>query len=81
MNENIEDKVWIIQRCIDAWTNHYEDWAGYCENPMMYPEMIAALEECGCKWPTYEFRGHNINYVAERHLKGDYPRPFNKHSV
>lgn len=29
-NEN----VWIIQRCINAEKNHYENWPGYCETPM-----------------------------------------------
>jgi hypothetical protein len=38
-----QEKIWIIQRCINAWKNQYEDWPGYCENPMIYDEMHIAL--------------------------------------
>ena len=41
---NNHEKAWIIQRCIDAWTNHYENWPGYCENPMSHDEMMQALK-------------------------------------
>jgi hypothetical protein len=56
------EKKWIIQRCIDAWTNHYEDWPGFCEQPMTYSEMMVALKECDERWLEYEFRGHNIHH-------------------
>jgi hypothetical protein len=78
MNVENNDKIWIIQRCIDAWTNHYEDWPGYCEHPMTRDEMVLALEECGTKWPNDEFRGHNIHAPSIRHKKGEYPRPIKK---
>lgn len=55
------EKIWIIQRCLDAWQNKYEDWPGYCEKPMNRQEMLDALKECDEHWPEYEFRGHNIN--------------------
>ena len=58
-------KIWIIQHCINAFKNLYEDWPGYCENPMTYyEEMRIALKECDDKWGIshdYEFRGHNIH--------------------
>jgi hypothetical protein len=68
------ERVWIIQRCIDAWTNHYEDWPGYCE-PMNREDMMAALKACDDKWPAYEFRGHNINYASQPCKRGEYPKP------
>lgn len=60
-----QEKSWIIQRCIDAMTNHYEAWTGY-ENPMTHDEVMLALKECNDKWPgpDYEFRGHNINHQS-----------------
>lgn len=64
-----QEKVWIIQRCINAWKNQYEDWPGYCENPMTYDEMRTALKECDDKWGTshdYEFRGHNIQQRSSK---------------
>ena len=45
MIELVHERVWIIQRCINAFKNHYEDWPGYCENPMTRIEMIQALED------------------------------------
>ena len=60
MSETEQDRVWIIQRCINAVANHYEDWAGYCETPMTRAEMMQALKECEEQWLDYEFRGHNI---------------------
>lgn len=74
MNTNSNEKVWIIQRCIDAWTNHYENWSGYCENPMSRNEMMLALKECDEKWPEHEFRGHNINHESIRCKRGEYPK-------
>ena len=53
-------RQWIIQRCIDAFTNHYEDWPGYSETLMTRDEMIEALNECGAIWPNFAFRGHNV---------------------
>lgn len=70
-----QENVWIIQRCIDAFTNHYESWSGYCEIPMSRNEMIQALEECVRRWPNYRFRGHNIQFVSERHAFDEYPKP------
>jgi hypothetical protein len=69
-NQN-QEKVWIIQRCIDAWTNHYEDWLGYCENLMSRDDMMLALKECNEKWPEYEFRGHNSTQKSVRYKKGE----------
>lgn len=71
---NTKEKVWIIQRCIDALTNHYEDWRGYCEKLMSYDEVMIALKECGEKWLEYEFRAHNTTHISLRH-NGEYPRP------
>lgn len=56
------EEIWIIQRCINAYKNEWEDWPGYCENPMTEDEMLKSLKECDDKWGAndYEFRGHNI---------------------
>jgi len=51
---------WIIQRCINAFRNEYQDWAPYANRLMTRTEMLQALEECSHKWPQYEFRGHNV---------------------
>ncbi len=56
-----QEKVWIVQRCINVWKDLNEDWPGYCDKPMTYYGMRKALEECGEKWPRYEFRGHNLS--------------------
>lgn len=53
-------REWIIQRCIDAISNQYEDWTGYCERLLTRDEMLSALKECDRRWPEYEFRGHNV---------------------
>lgn len=81
MNKANQEKIWIIQRCIDALTNHYQDWPGYYEYPMTRDEMVFALEECGAKWPDHEFRGHNIYSSHERTKLGEYPRPFNRNWI
>jgi hypothetical protein len=52
-------RAWIIQRCIDAFKNQYEDWPGYCEKPMTRDEAMIALKECEEKWP-YGFRAHKV---------------------
>lgn len=52
-------REWIIQRCIDAFKNQYEDWSGYCEKPMTRDEAMIALKECEEKW-SYEFRAHKV---------------------
>jgi len=62
---NSKEKIWIIQRCIDASINLYEDWPGYCESPMSHDEIMIALKECEEKWLDYEFRGHNINFTSQ----------------
>lgn len=66
MSRKDEEKVWVIQWCIDKKTNSYEDWLGYSATPMTRNEMLSALEECFSRWPHYEFRGHNIHSDAER---------------
>jgi hypothetical protein len=53
-------REWIIQRCINAYRNEYEDWPGYCERLMSREEMLVALRECDQQWPGHEFRGHNV---------------------
>jgi hypothetical protein len=53
-------REWIIQRCINAFRNEYEDWPGYCERLMTREEMWSALGECNERWPEHEFRGHNV---------------------
>ena len=53
-------REWIIQRCINAYRNEYEDWPGYCERLMTREEMMVALRECDHQWPEHEFRGHNV---------------------
>lgn len=61
-----EEKVWIIQRCIDAYKNHYEDWPGHCEKSMTHEEMMKALKECENKWLEHEFRGHRLNSLSKK---------------
>lgn len=58
MNE--QPRAWIIQRCINAFRNEYEDWPGYCERLMTREEMLVALSECAERWPEHEFRGHHV---------------------
>lgn len=53
-------RAWIIQRCINAFRDQYEDWPGYCETLMTRDEMKTALAECAERWPDYGFRGHNV---------------------
>ena len=53
-------RQWVIQRCINAFENHYEDWPGYCETLVTRDEMIEALNACNEQWPHLEFRGHNV---------------------
>lgn len=55
-----DEKVWIIQRCINAMDNRYESWPGY-DAPMARDVMMRSLTECEELWPDYEFRGHRIN--------------------
>jgi hypothetical protein len=59
-NDGSAPREWIIQRCINAFRDQYEDWPGYCERLMTRDEMKAALAECDERWPRYEFRGHNV---------------------
>lgn len=66
------ERQWIIQRCINAVRNDYEDWSGYCERLMTRDEMLKALAGCEEKWPNYEFRGHN---VINQKPGSDRPRP------
>jgi hypothetical protein len=53
-------REWIIQRCVNAFRDEYEDWPGYCEAPMTREAMIDALAVCTERWPAHEFRGHNV---------------------
>jgi hypothetical protein len=53
-------REWIIQRCLNAFRNEYEDWPGYCETLMTRDQMKAALTECADRWPEFGFRGHNV---------------------
>jgi hypothetical protein len=55
-----DSKEWIIQRCINAFKNQYQDWPGYCECLLNREEMLVALKECDQLWPEYEFRGHKV---------------------
>jgi hypothetical protein len=55
-----EPREWIIQRCLNAFRNEYEDWPGYSERLMTKTEMLAALATCEATWPDYQFRGHNV---------------------
>jgi hypothetical protein len=50
-------RAWIIQRCISAFRNEYQDWPGYCERLMTREEMLVVLAECSERWPEYGFRG------------------------
>lgn len=54
------NREWIIQRCINAFRDEYEDWPGYCERLLTREEMKAALAECNERWPDNAFRGHNV---------------------
>jgi hypothetical protein len=51
---------WIIQRCISAFRDQYEDWPGYSEKLLTREEMEPALAECAERWPECGFRGHNM---------------------
>jgi hypothetical protein len=62
----------IIQRCINAYRDEYEDWPGYCERLLTREEMLVALRECDQQWPEHEFRGHN---VANQRPRRDRLRP------
>jgi hypothetical protein len=53
-------REWIIQRCLNAFRNEYEDWLGYCERLLTREEMLERLRERETRWPDYEFRGHNV---------------------
>jgi hypothetical protein len=53
-------REWIIQRCLNAFRNEYEDWPGYCERLLTREEMLERLRECETRWPDHEFRGHNV---------------------
>ncbi len=59
--ENNEPREWIIQRCINAFKNEYENQAGYCEKLMTRAEMMLALEACIKKYSRDEFRGHKVS--------------------
>jgi hypothetical protein len=59
MNDE-QPRAWIIQRCINAFRNEYEDWPDYCERLMTREEMLVALGECASRWPEHEFRGHHV---------------------
>ena len=52
-----QDKIWIIQKCINESENEYQDWPGYCETPMTGKKLAFALKECEEKWSEYKFRG------------------------
>ncbi|MFU8797121.1 MAG: hypothetical protein ACNA7Y_00215 [Gammaproteobacteria bacterium] len=58
-SSNEPKREWIIQKCINAAKNEYQDFEGYCEKFMTRDEMMIALKECEKKWP-YEFRGHKV---------------------
>lgn len=51
-------KIWIVQRSLDFYQDAYENWEGYCEEPMSCLEALRALQECKDKWPQYRFRLH-----------------------
>ena len=59
-SDDAPSREWIIQRCINAFRNEYEDWPDYCERLMTREEMMIALKECEERWPDDEFRGHNV---------------------
>jgi hypothetical protein len=54
------NREWIIQRCINAFRDEYENWPGYCEQRLTREEMKVALAGCNARWPDYAFRGHNV---------------------
>ena len=58
--QQTQPKEWIVQRCVNAYKNQYEDWTGYCEHLMTRDEVDVALKECCDKWPDDEFRGHRV---------------------
>jgi len=58
--EDATAREWIIQRCISAADNEYEDWPGYCEQLLTRQQMLTALKDCEDRWPDHEFRGHNV---------------------
>ena len=55
-----QEKIWIVQKCIDASKKEFQDWPGYCEVPMTRKKLQYALKECESKWPSEEFRGHAV---------------------
>ena len=58
-------REWIIQRCISALRDEYENWPGF-DQPMTRAAMQAALQECHERWPNDEFRGHNVRNAQRR---------------
>lgn len=54
------EREWIVQRCVNAFDDHYEDWPGYCEKLMSQAEMKKAVDDCNQKWPMHQFRGHRV---------------------
>ena len=57
---------WIIQRCINAFRDKYEDWPGYCEKLLTREEKKATLAECAERWPEYGFRGHKVESLRRQ---------------
>lgn len=58
--DKTQERTWIIQRFNEK-KRQYEDWPGYCENPMTRNEMLIALKKCDEEWLGHEeFRGHNL---------------------
>lgn len=60
MKADKNERKWIIQRCISAARNEYQNWPNYCEQTLTYQQMLDALKECEQRWPSYEFRGHVV---------------------
>ena len=50
------NREWIIQRCINAFRDEYENWPAL-RAALTREEMKAKLAECNERWPDYAFRG------------------------
>ena len=55
---------WIIERFVrlakpGESEDVYEPWSGY-DKAMTQAEAERALDECGRRWPDFEFRAHRV---------------------
>src|ERR1039458_8347433 len=69
---------WIVQRCLNAFGNEYEDWTPRNEL-MTREEMLEQLFVAELRFPKYQFRGHNVANERPFHTaKSDNQRAVSK---